>query len=221
MQFPNAAKGVKKIYTAEILDLLSNLFLLITAILAIVTAASASAESAGGAIAGGLGFVLFGIAALVLGVIAFFMSISGINAAKLDEPLFKNALIALIIGIVLQVVSGSSLLPDGLVKELCGSLGYACDMLVTIYIVQGIGALAEKLANQELVAKCKSLVKLLETVWIVAVVLKAVGGVLAKVGTASEIVIAVIGAAAVVVSIVAYIIFLGLLKKGKEMLEAA
>ena len=54
-----------------------------------------------------------------------------------------------------------------------------------------------------------------------SVVLKAVGGVLAKVGTASEIVIAVIGAAAVVASIVAYIIFLGLLKKGKAMLDAA
>ncbi len=219
MQFPNAAKGVKKIYTAEILELIAALAILLTTILGAVTLASMSAESAGGLIAGGLGFAIFGIGALVLSIIAFFMQLSGINAAKLDEPLFKNALIALVVGIVLQVVNG--LIGAGLVKDLCGALAYACDMLVTIYIVQGIGSLAEKLNNSEIAEKSKSLVTLLEVVWIVAVILKAVSGVLAKVGTASAIVIAVIGAAAVVVSIVAYIIFLGLLKKAKAMLEAA
>ena len=219
MQFPNAAKGVKKIYTAEILELIAALAILLTTILGAVALASMSAESAGGLIAGGLGFAVFGIGALVLSIIAFFMQLSGINAAKLDEPKFKNALIALIVGIVLQVVNG--LIGAGLVKDLCGALAYACDMLVTIYIVQGIGSLAEKLNNSEIAEKSKSLVTLLEVVWIVAIILKAVGGVLTKVGTASQIVIAVIGAAAVVVSIIAYIIFLGLLKKAKAMLEAA
>ena len=218
MRFPNAAKGVKKIYTAEILELIASLAILLTTILGAVTLASMSADSAGGLIAGGLGFAVFGIGALVLSIIAFFMQLSGINAAKLDEPLFKNALIALIIGIVLQVVSGSSLLPDGLVKELCGSLGYACDMLVTIYIVQGVGSLAEKLNNSEIAEKSKSLITLLEVVWIVAVILNAVGGILTRSGSAIAVIVSV---AAVVAAIVAYVIFLGLLKKAKAMLEAA
>lgn len=219
MQFPNAAKGVKKIYTAEILELIAALAILLTTILGAVTLASMSAESAGGLIAGGLGFAVFGIGALVLSIIAFFMQLSGINAAKLDEPLFKNALIALVVGIVLQVVNG--LIGDGLVKDLCGALAYACDMLVTIYIVQGVGSLAEKLNNSEIAEKSKSLVKQLEIVWIVAIILKAVGGVLTKVSTVSAALIAIIGIAAVVVAIVAYVIFLGLLKKAKAMLEAA
>lgn len=219
MQFPNAAKGVKKIYTAEILELIASLAILLTTILGAVTLASMSADSAGGFIAGGLGFAVFGIGALVLSIIAFFMQLSGINAAKLDEPLFKNALIALIVGIVLQIVNG--LIGAGLVKDLCGALAYACDMLVTIYIVQGIGALAEKLANTEIAEKSKSLVKQLEIIWIIAVVLKAVGGVLTKVSTVSAVLITIVSVAAVVAAIVAYVIFLGLLKKAKAMLEAA
>ena len=216
MQFPNAAKGVKKIYTAEILELIAALAMLLTTILGAVTLASMSADSAGGLIAGGLGFAVFGIGALVLSIIAFFMQLSGINAAKLDEPKFKNALIALIVGIVLQVVNG--LIGAGLVKDLCGSLAYACDMLVTIYIVQGIGSLAEKLNNSEIAEKSKSLITLLEVVWIVAVILNAVGGILTRSGSAIAVIVSV---AAGVAAIVAYIIFLGLLKKAKAMLEAA
>ena len=57
------------------------------------------------------------VVALVLSIIAFFMQLSGINAAKLDEPLFKNALIALIVGIVLQIVPGPDFVPSGKPKS--------------------------------------------------------------------------------------------------------
>ena len=85
MKFPNAAKGVKNIYTAEILELLSNVAGLITAILAVIAALSLKAESAGGLLVGGIGAAVLGIAALVLGVIAFFMSLSGITTEVISS----------------------------------------------------------------------------------------------------------------------------------------
>ena len=217
MQFPNAAKGVKKIYTAEILELISNIALLVAAVLALVALGSLGADSAGGFLAGGLGATVLGLGALVLGIIAFFMTLSGINAAKLDEPQFKNALIALVVGIALQIAA--SCFSNELVKSLCGSLGNACDLLVTIYIAKGVGALADKLSNAELSAKCQNFVKLLTGLWCVAIVLKAVGGFL-KNNVATATIGGIIAIVALVVAIVAYFIFIGLLKKGAEMLNA-
>ena len=113
----------------------------------------------------------------------------------------------------------TSFITNELVKSLCGSIGNACDLLVTIYIVKGVGALADKLSNAELSAKCQSFVKLLTVLWCVAIILKAAGGFL-KNNVATATIGGIIAIAALVAAIVAYILFLSLLKKGAKMLEA-
>ena len=88
MRFPNAALGVKRIFTAEILSLIAAILGALTVMGAAFTAGvsgvaiASSGNVASGASLASLGFTaIFGIATLVLTVIAFFMKLFGVNKA--------------------------------------------------------------------------------------------------------------------------------------------
>ena len=70
MKFPNAANGVKKLFTAQVLSLIAAIATIIGLALLIITAASAEANVEGGAIAAGLGTIVLMGAASVLILIA-------------------------------------------------------------------------------------------------------------------------------------------------------
>ncbi len=88
MKFQNAATGVKRIFTAEILKLIAN------------------ANSQGGTIAAGVGTVLLIAAASILALIGGIMALVGIINASKDEGAFKTALILIIISLIAAVVGG-------------------------------------------------------------------------------------------------------------------
>lgn len=99
MRFPNAAAGVKKIFTAEILALIGAIATVIGTISALIAVAAAANNSTGGTAVAGGASVIFLLGAGVLGIIAFIMNIIGINSAAKDEASFKTALICVIVGI--------------------------------------------------------------------------------------------------------------------------
>ena len=66
MKFQNAATGVKRIFTAEILKLIAAIVTVVGIVMTIVTVAAANANSQGGTIAAGVGTVLLIAAASIL-----------------------------------------------------------------------------------------------------------------------------------------------------------
>lgn len=209
MQFPNAYTGVKKIRTAEILQLIGALCLLIMAILGIVALASGSV---GGALASVAGMGIFGIGAGVLGIIAFILCIVGLSAAGKDESQFKSALIAVLIGLVATVVA--SFFGDETIKEIGTTVQSLANLISTILVVSGIISLATQLNNDAVATRGKTILKLIVCFNVLALIADIVGLFI----PGGQIVGAIIALAAVVLDIIVYIIYLGYLKKAVVML---
>ena len=96
MTFPNANAGVKKVYNAQVLSIIGMILSVIAGILGAIGEANDS-----GAVVGAALVVI--IAAAIM-IIAEIMNIVGVNRASKDEEAFKKALIALVVGIVANVL---------------------------------------------------------------------------------------------------------------------
>ena len=217
MRFPNAAAGVKKIFTSEILSLIAGLLSVIAAIGGVVLAAAAtsadnSSDAAAAAGLAGLGiFTVFGIGAAILLVIAFILKLVGINKAKVDEPAFKTAMIFVLVGIVATLIGG--FINNDTVKSIFDIISSVASLCVTLYIIQGIKNLADQLNDGAVSAKGSKIFMLIACIYcirilasIISLFAPTVAGILELVGA--------------IVSIVQYIIFLTYLSQAKKMLAA-
>lgn len=215
MKFPNALKGVGKIYTAEILALIAALFIVLALILGVfgISVTSAGAEDAGVGLALGAG--LFTIAFTVLIVISYIINIVGVSAASKDEPAFKRALTAIIVGLVASVIA-AVFSKSEIVAAIANAVNRACELLVTYYCIDGIKNLADKIGNAAVKAKAVKAVKLIFTSYIISIVCKVIYDLFQT--KASAIISGVIGIVSIVFSIIAYCVYLSLLRNAKKML---
>ena len=215
MRFPNAAKGVKKIFTAEILALIAAIVSVIAIIMAVVTLAGAEADSDAVTLGAGLGMAVFIIGASVLFIIAFIMQIVGVSNASLDEDSFKTAMICLLIGIGASIVGGifSS---NATVQSITQLVTRLMGLFVTIFIISGIIKLADKLNDGVVSTKGSNLLKLITVIYALALIADLI--VLILGGYTASVVAGVIAIVAMILDIVKYIMYLSYLAKAKKML---
>lgn len=217
MTFPNAAKGVKRIFTAEILALIAAICTVIAIILGIIMYGAASANADGGAVLSFGGAALFATGAGVLMIIAFIMQIVGISNAAKDEVSFKTAMICLIVGIVASLI-GSIFSGSSVIYSITDLVSKLMSLFVTIFIISGIIKLADKLNDGAVSAKGSNLLKLITVIYALSLVANLI--VLILGGYAASVVAGVIALVAVILSIVKYVLFLSYLNQAKKMLEA-
>lgn len=223
MKYPNAAKGVKRIFTAEILKLIGTISGIVG--ITIVVIGLITAEATGESKAGITAFVLtLGAGAIpllawaVLLLIAFIMRLVGIINARHDEDSFKSSLVCLILDLVSAAVSGVFLsLNNTLVASLLYSFSQLMGLFVTLFIISGIIKLADKLNRGDVSAKGSNVLKLICVIVGLSLLLNIVSSIL--IGNPVIMYVALIlFAAAMVLCIVQYIMFLSFLAKAKKML---
>ncbi|MBQ3264602.1 MAG: hypothetical protein IJH07_02370 [Ruminococcus sp.] len=223
MKFPNAAKGVKKIYTAEILALLSSIFLVIAACLFVFGYAAGEAGTANGsdvglAMAGGsmILALVFVLAWSVLALIAFILNIVGIVNASHDETNFKSALLFLIVGIVSAILAGVFANSNGTVSSLLYSLYNLMNVFVTIFVIAGGVKLADRLNRGDVGRKGSNVLKLIIIINVLSLIASLIstfmGGMVASVAAGVLLIVAL------VLNIVQYFMYLSFLSKAKKML---
>ena len=220
MSFPNAHNGVKKIYTAEILSLIGSILPIIAVILGAATtslAEAAKAEADVGTAAGVLVIILLGLGAAVLSLIAFILNLMGITSAMKDEPTFKNALIFTIIGIAASALS-SAFSANETVSSFISILIKLSELFVSLYVVQGIMKLAEKLKDSNMVARGSKVRWWLVITFCIPALIQLVSGVFEL--KEADSVADTLSIVAAVLSMVAYFIYLRYLAKAKKMLAA-
>ena len=222
MKFPNAANGVKKIFTAEILSLISGICMFVMIVLLVVALAAAKAVSGGadgaaaGAVASGAGTLVFGIGSGVLAIIAFILNIVGISKASKDEESFRMALFAVIGGIILSVIGTAFNNVNGYVSSIMQALQVVADLLVLLYVIQGIRYLSLKLNRPDIDQKGQNLFKIIFIVLVLQFIARIV--VIIFGGMAASITAAILALIAVILSVIEYILYLAFLAKAKKML---
>lgn len=216
MKFPNAAKGISKIFTSEILALIAAIATGVATILAVVMYASAKTNSTAGAAASGIGTLVLVLGASVLLVIALILKIVGVVQASKDEDSFKMiiylTIFTLIVAVVAAIFSRVTFLSN--IANAVSSIG---SFVTTLLIILGIGNLGVQVGNDEVIDKCSSQFKLILGIGIVALLARFFCIFLPTV-PAQGIVIA-LAVVALVLNVIQYILYLSLLSKAKKMLN--
>ena len=222
MKYPNAAKGVKRIFTAEILGLISTILLIIGFVLlipAVLVAKNGAEGMEGAAIGATVAMGVFVLIAGVLSIIAFIMNIIGISNASKDEENFKSALLFLILGLVAKAASitiGRFVKDAAVATGMLDSASSLLNIFVTIFVISGIVKLADRLNRGDISAKGTNVLKILIAVNVLSLIASFVASVMGgPVASGVSLVLAIVSA---VLSLVQYIMYLSLLGKAKKML---
>lgn len=199
MRFPSAQKGVSKLFAAQIL-------LIIAAACGIV---------------GGIGIfteptltVIFGVATVILMIIAYILEIIGVAQAQRDDDYFKAALVCTIIGIVIAVISGIFQL-NATASSILTFISTIANILVTIFIIMGIRSVSEKLGDDDLARKANRQLYLIAINYAIGIVIQFIGSIMGA--TESFFIVAgILSIAGNVIQIVTFILFLILLNKARH-----
>lgn len=215
MKFTNAFEGVKKIFAAEILALIASVCGTIALALPVVALVAAANQSGGGTAASLGGLVVVGIATVVLSIIAFIFKLIGVNKASKDEPAFKIAFYMILAGIAVSVLTGifSS---NSTVSSIMSALGEIVNLAVTVYIIQGIKNLAQRLGDDKMVKSGDTLFKYIIAIYILVIIAQIVIMILQN--GAAVVVALVIIVISGILEIIQYILYIRYLAKAKKML---
>lgn len=172
MKFPNAAKGVSKIFNAEIISLIGALIGGVGMILSFIAVSGNVDNSASETL-----IIATGACALVAGIIiaiAGIMSIVGYFQAGKDEACFKKAILCMFFSIAFTVAAsffanGTGFL--GWLNTILTVAGNVCNMLATIFLILGLMALSVKCNRADMVKHGKDMLTTLVILYILTFVL--------------------------------------------------
>ena len=157
MRFPNAAKGISKIFTAEILQLITVLTGGAIAVLGVLYADSMIIN---GFTADVLAITILSLAAFtaVFGIIAFILKIIGFIQTARDESFFRGVIWLTIISIAVSVVAGI-FSNDWFWNNLANTVNGLFEFITSILVVLGISRMAFTLNDQKVIATSGTLLK--------------------------------------------------------------
>ena len=214
MNFPNAHKGVKKIFTAEIIAIFAAILLLCGAVTTLVLSKMESIPDATVPADAALLTLLCGLG---LAAASFILNLVGILQAKKDENNFSYAFVFVIIPIITSVFA-AIFSKNSYVQSISDGVRNICEVIVMIMIIGGIRELANKLGRQDMVNSANRAYRIITAVYvllIIARVIEVVFDFLPMMVTAAGILSIIAG----VLNIVAHVYYFVFLGRGVKMLR--
>ena len=221
MTFPNAYRGVKKLFLAEIFTIVAGfVFFASTLVTAIVTN---NPEATTEDLVKNIGYVIPVLCAGVLTLVAAVINIIGLVQASKDEAYFSFALFAVIAGVVVTilrtVLSNWSAFADGtLVYTVLETLGSVFEILVTIFVVYGVIMLSGRLGKISGVFAGKRVLNIIVAVYVLIFIMKVLEMIFGK-GSAVTQIESILSIVVSVLSITGYVLYLILLGQATKMLK--
>ena len=213
MTLPNAYRGVKKIFVAEILQIITTI-LTMAGLVLVLGAAGVYVESIGeadvsGAVVTGGTFTLL---AACLGILALVLNLVGLKQASADEPdrmgkAFTSAIIALILSVIVAVCQSMHWGAMGFFSALAS----LAEMCAIIFTIMGVSEVTQNIARQDVADMGPKVL----TIAVIAIVASVIAGI---VGNTIGGVAAIIALVLMMVAYIVFLVFLGravsALKKG-------
>ena len=218
MTFPNAKKGVKKIFTGEILMLIAAILTTVSSVALVIVGAqdNGANEVALGASAAGL--VIFSVVSAVLMAIALVFSIIGVFQSSKDEPMFKGVIFVMLLSLAVVVVS-AIFTESQLVIKLSDVITSISSTITTVLIVIGIGKMAEKLGDDVVFTKGQTLLKIIIWIALLTIILRAIAAFTPNTAVlVIEVIMLIITG---LLEVIQYFLYLSFLSKSKKMLQNA
>ena len=201
MRFPNAAKGINKIFASEILSLIATIASGIAAILTILFVDSGSTGNSAGAIASELSILIFGIAGLMLMFIAFIFQLIGVIQASKDESFFKAVIFLTLAGLLFTAIAQWFITSNAIVYNICGTLALVADIVASLFMILGISSLASQCENNAIVGLITKFFSIFVT------------------SESAKAIVAVFSVISLILNITQYVLYIMILTKTRKMLK--
>ncbi|MBQ6152613.1 MAG: hypothetical protein IJJ15_02570 [Ruminococcus sp.] len=221
MRFLYAAKGVKKIFSAEILSLIAKLAGGVVMALVIILGISANTENYESAGVTLIVMAICAIAALVLMIVGGIMNIVGYIQAAVDEPGFSRAVVCTIFSIIFYALGTLFQGLDGALSWVSsGSLvvSQILRLMVTIFAIGGLMNLSEKYNREDMVNKGRNILRVLCAIYAVSCVAIIMKEMFVDDAT-NMILVTILAISVVVLILIEYILYLSYLSKVKKVLN--
>lgn len=165
MKFPNAYQGLKNVFTAQIL-------MLISIGCSVVGALTGGIGVVAGSVVTGLGGGVIVLGALVLMLLSLIFTLVGLSRASRDETGFRGAFYCTLIDLILTVIVNvlvSLGIGGSVLKSIADIISLILDILVIAYIFKGIDVLAGKLGREDVSGTGHSVIVYLWVVYAVTI----------------------------------------------------
>ena len=150
-RYPNAAKGIKNIYLAEILSIIGAVLAMTMVVLmgAHQIDTNISGEEAAQALQAAriTTPVVYGVGMMLLMLSNYVLNFIGIATASRDEASFKRAMWVLLAGIAFGIAGAALERSNPQVANWLNIPSTLLELVVTLYVLEGIGNLAGNLGR--------------------------------------------------------------------------
>lgn len=219
MKFPYAAKGVSKIFRAEVLSLFASIIAGICTVLAQIAMSLKDQNSDTAAIIGLSAIIAVAVAG-VLFLIGVILRIIGYLQAAQEEEGIKRAVICTIFSIFFFL--GYYLLIEqvgflGWLSTLFYVIAEILSLLVTIYTILGLMNLSAKCNRPDMIAKGSTILKILIVIYIMSYLVSFITRFFRE-NAFNMTVVAILAAFTLILSVVLYFFQLYYFGKAKTML---
>ena len=214
MRFPNAYRGIKKIWIAELLMLLATILSIVIIVIPAVNGVNLSVEQNLSQAYYAPTIASLALTVAFVGLVAFFLILLGVIVARVDDENFRIALYVTILGIAASIVSAIWTNNQRLTDWMDIAITI-CSLFASFYILTGIASLAGKFGDEETRKVVLKARLWLEGSFCLTAILKFITVVFR---IENETLLLVLGIGALVVEIISYILYLMALKRGKNML---
>ena len=172
MKFPNAAKGVKKIFNAEIISLIAALVGGAGLVMSLIGASKETNESVGTTLlaVSGILLIISGIALLVAGIINI---VGYIQAAK-DEEGIKRAVLCTVFSCAFAFAAAFFENQTGFLGDLgtvLSTISTVLNMLVALFMIGGLMNLSAKCNRPDMVKRGHSILTTIVVSYIITLAL--------------------------------------------------
>ena len=214
MQFPNAYKGLKKLFISEMFNIAGSVLGLVAAVISIALLNVQGAEGGLVAAAG------LGVAAGFLLIAAFVLQLIGLIQGSKDEANFRMAFWVVIFGLVLSLVGTILSLANvsSVAVSILDSLAGVANIIVTIFVLGGIVNLANALSDEDMADKGRFLINAVTILFVISVLLGLFPTFFVNPNQGVSIMLAVFAIVSALIDLIVYINILIYMLKGIKML---
>ena len=167
MRFPNACKGLKKIFFAELISLIALVPYAVSLVLIQFLPEEINKNNAE-MLPAEVVVTILSILSLVMMTVAYVLNVIGYVTASKDNESFKKAMLLTIAGMVLTVVSGIMENANGnpILTNTFDSMENILDLLITLMTISGIVTLSVTYGDLRMVESGKALFKFLFAIYL-------------------------------------------------------
>lgn len=167
MRFPNACKGLKKIFFAELISLIALVPYAVSLVLVQFLPEEINKNNAE-ILPAEVVVTILSILSLVMMTVAYVLNVIGYVTASKDNESFKKAMLLTVAGMVLTVVSGIMENTNGnpILTNTFDSMENILDLLITLMTISGIVTLSVTYGDLRMVESGKALFKFLFAIYL-------------------------------------------------------